>query len=93
MFQSSQERLRAWLSRFDDILGDSPADARPIPDSAPQGAFDHPHREPLRWRHQRRKGSVPAPPALCLCPVRSSRESGVREPASRRGANRQPAST
>jgi hypothetical protein len=60
MFQSSSGRLRAWLSRFEDILGDPPAPAPP-----------HPHRRPLRWEHARRAGAVPARPAHCISPVRA----------------------
>jgi len=36
MFQSSANRLRAWLSVLDDVLGDPQPDPRP-----------HPHRRPL----------------------------------------------
>jgi hypothetical protein len=65
MFQSASNRLRAWLKlvdgALDDVLGDPPADAQP-----------HPHRHPLRLQHRRRPGSVPARPAHCLSPVRSS---------------------
>ena len=46
MFQSSSNRLRAWLKlvdhALDDVLGDPPADAQP-----------HPHRRPLRLEHRR----------------------------------------
>jgi hypothetical protein len=65
MFQSSSNRLRAWLKLVDhalgDVLGDPPVDGQP-----------HPHRRPLRLEHRRRPGSVPARPAYCLSPVRSS---------------------
>jgi hypothetical protein len=64
MFQSSSNRLRAWLKLVDDVLddflGDPPVHAQP-----------HPHRRPLRIEHRRRPGSVPARPAYCLSPVRS----------------------
>ena len=40
MFRSSLERLRAWLTLADDVLGDPVAPA-------------HPHRQPLRWRYER----------------------------------------
>jgi hypothetical protein len=82
MFQSSHKRLRAWLSRFDDILGDPPADARPAPESADPGAH-HPHRRPLRWQRDRRPGGVAPAPAVCLCPVRSGRKTGAGERAMR----------
>jgi hypothetical protein len=59
MFQSSSSRLRAWLSRFEDILGDPPTDVQP-----------HPHRYPLRWERDRRPGSVAARPVHCISPVR-----------------------
>jgi len=62
MFQSSGKRLRALLSRFEDVLGDPPAQA------------PHPHRRPVRIDLERRGGSVPARPAHCLCPVRSAPE-------------------
>jgi hypothetical protein len=91
MFQSSSKRLRAWLSRFDDILGDPPADARPTFDSARDGApysrsepEPHPHRQPLRWERKRRPGSVAAAPAICISPVRAGRDSGSRERSSSR---------
>jgi hypothetical protein len=58
MFQSSRERLRAWLSRFDDVLGDPPQAAEP-----------HPHRQPLRSHRIRRAGAVQARPAHCISPV------------------------
>ncbi|HET6871211.1 MAG TPA: hypothetical protein VFH80_35185, partial [Solirubrobacteraceae bacterium] len=67
MFQSSKKRLRAWLDVVDDMLvGDPPVDAHA---EAPAWAT-HPHRRPLRSQRARRLGSVPAPPAHCLCPVR-----------------------
>jgi hypothetical protein len=93
MFQSSSKRLRAWLNRFDDILGDPPADARPTVDSAREGApysrpEPHPHRQPLRWERKRRPGSVAAAPAICISPVRAGRDSGSRDPGSRHLAGR-----
>jgi hypothetical protein len=79
MFQSSKKRLRAWLDVVDDMLvGDPPDDVHAEP---PLWA-SHPHRRPLRWERIRRGGSVPAPPAHCLCPVRPAR-SEVREAAMR----------
>ncbi len=71
MFQSSKERFRAWLSRFDDILGDHPAEAR-SDDERLAAHLHHPHRRPLRWRRDRRPGSVPARPAYCISPVRAA---------------------
>jgi hypothetical protein len=93
MFQSSSKRLRAWLSRFDDILGDPPADTRSNLDSAREGApygraEPHPHRQPLRWERERRPGSVAAAPAICISPFHAGRESGRRERASRHPAGR-----
>ncbi|HXO09538.1 MAG TPA: hypothetical protein VN880_15970 [Solirubrobacteraceae bacterium] len=66
MFQSSAKRLRALLSLAEDILGD------PTPETP------HPHRRPLRFEPKRRPGSVPAPPAHCLSPVRPSVHRDVR---------------
>ncbi|MFZ0042707.1 MAG: hypothetical protein WAK93_15460 [Solirubrobacteraceae bacterium] len=57
MFQSSAKRLRTWLTRFDDVLGDPPA---PAP---------HPHRRPVRIERHRRQGSVAARPTHCISPV------------------------
>ena len=93
MFQSSSKRLRAWLSRFDDILGDPLADARPTLDSAREGAPNsrpapHPHRQPLRWERKRRPGSVAAAPAICISPVRAGRDGGPRERAGRHPTGR-----
>jgi hypothetical protein len=66
MFQCSKERLRAWLSIAQDVLGDPTADAAPHPaDAAP-----HPHRRPLRWRPARRPGTVSPRPPHCISPVR-----------------------
>jgi hypothetical protein len=59
MFHRASERLRSVLSILDDVLGD------PVEATAP-----HPHRRPLRWQPTRRPGSVAAPPAHCLSPVR-----------------------
>jgi hypothetical protein len=72
MFQASKSRLRAWLERFDDILGDPPEAAPP-----------HPHRVPLRWERDRRAGTVPARPAHCISPVRTERQCGERDLAPR----------
>jgi hypothetical protein len=60
MFHSSAKRLRALLSLAEDVLGD------PTEPEAP-----HPHRRPLRFEYERRRGSVPPQPAHCLSPVRS----------------------
>jgi hypothetical protein len=81
MFQSSSQRLRAWLSRFDDVLddvlGDRPADA-----NADLHTW-HPHRRPLRWRRERRGGSVPSAPAHCVSPIRRPRDLSGRDEAIR----------
>jgi len=69
MFQSSAKRLRALLSLADDILGDP----------APELEVPHPHRRPLRFEHRRRPGSVPAPPARCISPVRPAPQLKRRE--------------
>ncbi|HTP18674.1 MAG TPA: hypothetical protein VMJ65_03660 [Solirubrobacteraceae bacterium] len=66
MFQSSAKRLRAWFALVDDLLGDAPDDAHL--DLEPWAM--HPHRRPLRAQRRRRAGSVPAPPAHCISPVR-----------------------
>ena len=58
MFRSSLNRWRAWIERFEDILGDPPDVAPP-----------HPHRRPLRWERTRRHGAVPERPAHCISPV------------------------
>jgi hypothetical protein len=65
MFQSSANRLHAWLKLLDDALDDVLGDP-PVVD-APR----HPHRRQLRLERRRRPGSVPASPASCLSPVRS----------------------
>jgi hypothetical protein len=71
MFHRASKRLRSLLSILDDVLGD------PVQATAP-----HPHRHPLRWQPTRRPGSVTAPPARCLSPVRHGaairRETAVR---------------
>jgi hypothetical protein len=78
MFQSSKNRLRAWMALvddvLDDVLGDPPADAQP--DLEPWAT--HPHRRPLRSERTRRAGAVPPPPAHCLCPVRPAPRAGGR---------------
>lgn len=61
MFHHPSKRLRAWLSLFDDVLGDPPAAAQA-----------HPHRRELRWERARRGGAVAPPPAHCISPVRGS---------------------
>ncbi|HUO71984.1 MAG TPA: hypothetical protein VMU39_14540 [Solirubrobacteraceae bacterium] len=68
MFQSSSNRWRAWLSRFEDILGDPSVDAPP-----------HPHRLPLHWERTRRAGAVPARPAHCISPVRRTADVATTE--------------
>jgi hypothetical protein len=68
MFQSSAHRLRAWLSRADDIVGGFPDDAHDPQDDP----LTHPHRRPLRWERARRAGSVAARPAHCIAPVRAT---------------------
>jgi hypothetical protein len=87
MFQSSSKRLRAWMSRFedvfDDVLGDPPVDAR-RPTNANRSTWSaHPHRRPLRSHRRRRPGSVAPAPAVCISPVRAKREQGGRERAVR----------
>jgi len=67
MFQSSAQRFRALLSLAQDILGD------PEPDTP------HPHRRPLRFQYERRRGSVAPLPAHCLSPVRPSPQYRARE--------------
>jgi hypothetical protein len=59
MFQVPAKRFRAFLSRFNDVLGD------------PEPAWMHEHRPPLRWQRERRPGIVAARPAHCLSPLRS----------------------
>jgi hypothetical protein len=67
MFQSSKQRLRAWLDVVDEMLvGDPPVDAH----AEPPVWATHPHRRALRVQRARRGGSVPTAPAHCLCPVR-----------------------
>lgn len=70
MFQSSKSRLRAWVSRFDDILADHRDESR----TDEYEFYTHPHRKPLRWDRSRRPGSVAARPAHCISPVRAARE-------------------
>jgi hypothetical protein len=86
MFQSSSKRLRAWMSRLedvvDDVLGDpSDDERRQITNRSTWSA--HPHRRPLRSHRQRRPGSAAPRPAVCISPVRASREPGSRERAVR----------
>jgi len=73
MFQSSKTRLRTWLTLLDDVLGD------------PEPVVVHPHRRALRWERERRPGSVPARPAVCVSPVRGAAPSRIaeREPIGR----------
>jgi hypothetical protein len=86
MFQSSSKRLRAWMSRFedvlDDVLGDPPVDARHASTNRSTWSA-HPHRKPLRPHRRRRPGSVAPAPAVCISPVRAAREQGGRERAAR----------
>jgi hypothetical protein len=70
MFHSSKSRLRAWVSRFDDLLADHPDEVRPDE----HDFRTHPHRQPLRSRRTRRPGTVAARPAHCISPVRAVRE-------------------
>jgi len=77
MFQSSSNRLRAWLSRAEDILGDSPEDAHDLLDDP----FSHPHRRPLRWERTRRAGAVAPRPAQCISPVRAAADTEGRDRA------------
>jgi hypothetical protein len=67
MFQSSARRLRALLSLADDFLGD------------PEPETPHPHRRPVRIKYERRLGSVSAPPAHCLSPLRPNPRHARRE--------------
>jgi hypothetical protein len=69
MFRHSLQRLRAWLEAPEDVLGASPA---PVQPASVELYLTHPHRRPLRWDRERRPGMVPAKPAHCLSPVRSS---------------------
>jgi hypothetical protein len=88
MFHSSKTRMRAWMSRLedalDDVLGDAPAEAHALDDVLGDAHLDlepwatHPHRRPLEWKRPRRGGSVPPPPAHCLCPVRATPDFGGR---------------
>ncbi len=79
MFQSSKSRLRAWVSRFDDILADHPEEARPHE----HDLLTHPHRKPLQWDRARRPGSVVARPAHCISPVRAAHERGAEHTSTR----------
>jgi len=64
MFRASTDRLRSWLTHIDqaldDVLGDPTSDVH-----------GHPHRVPLRWKPDRRGGSIPPRPAHCVSPVRA----------------------
>jgi hypothetical protein len=77
MFQSSAQRLRTWMSRFEDVLADPSEDAHDHPDDL----LTHPHRRPLRWERTRRAGAVPARPGHCISPVRATWDVDEREPA------------
>ena len=77
MFQSSAYRLRAWLSRFEDVLADHPDEAHDSTDDP----LSHPHRRPLRWERTRRAGSVAARPAHCISPVRATADADERDHA------------
>jgi hypothetical protein len=59
MFHKASTPLGRLLSLIDDVLGDSVDEVAP-----------HPHRRDLRWKRQRRPGSIPAPFEHCLTPVR-----------------------
>ena len=73
-----RKRLRAWMSRFedvlDDVLGDPPVDARHASTNRSTWSA-HPHRKPLRPHRRRRPGSVAPAPAVCISPV--ARRRGV----------------
>jgi hypothetical protein len=78
MFQPYGQRVRAWLSRFQDILGDDWGNPPP-----------HPHRRALRWEPVRRAGSVAARPGHCISPV-PGRVPVLRASAARSEAERHP---
>jgi Variant SH3 domain len=72
MFQSATNLLRACVQLADDLLAD-PSDSQDLLRGAQdqlEAALGHPHRRALRWRRDRRPGSIPPPPAHCLSPVR-----------------------
>ena len=74
MFQLTPQRLQRLLDLVDDVLaGDPPEEAH----------THHPHRQPLRWQHARRAGTVNARPAECLSPVRMSTRQRMRDGAAR----------
>jgi hypothetical protein len=77
MFQSSAHRLRAWLTRADDVLGDPADDAHDRQDDP----LVHPHRRPLSWERTRRAGAVAARPAHCISPVRATADADRRDRA------------
>jgi hypothetical protein len=80
MFQSSTNRLRAWVSRLDDILADHPDETRPW-----ESDFrNHPHRRELRWDRPRRPGTVDARPAHCISPVRAAHETDAQRTSTTR---------
>jgi hypothetical protein len=87
MFQSSANRLRAWLTRIDDLLADPPEDQGDrLTDpfvASPTDPHLHPHRLPLRWDRERRPGSVAARPAHCISPVRAVPDVDNRDRAAR----------
>jgi hypothetical protein len=83
MFQSSSKRLRAWLSRVDDLLADHPAEAKRQEQSRHRDPQPHPHRHPLRWDRTRRPGSLPPRPAHCISPIRTVADDAGRERAAR----------
>ncbi len=90
MFQSAGKRLRSLFSLADDLLGHSPEsewlgsppESEGLSDppeseglsDPPESEAPHPHRRPLRFAPERRRGSVAARPAHCLSPVRSPAE-------------------
>jgi len=74
MFQLTPERLQRLLALVDDVLAGDP------PEEAPH---HHPHRQPLRWHHTRRAGTIDARPAFCLSPVRMSSRQRMRDGVAR----------
>jgi hypothetical protein len=69
MFRTA--KFLTWLERIDEALDDVLGD--PLIAEPP-----HPHRIPLRWSYERRRGSLPPRPAHCLSPVRGG--GGARQP-------------
>ena len=82
MFRSSADRLRTWLTGAGDLLwGDYDAaedTLQPLVDPELESSdrayhATHPHRRDLRWKRERRPGTVPRRPAHCISPVRHAR--------------------